>query len=243
MRPLCDLIASFFHVPLVGPAVQKTWHLVRRLLLRFATPVAGRRYLRTHPVAKLHLGASFKGFPGWFNTDLFPERWPVVRLDATRPFPLPDASFQVVFSEHMIEHVPLDGARRMLGECCRVLRPGGWIRIATPDLARIVRLYIDRDEPAHRRYFDRSVANFGLARDLPPHTATVNSLFYLHGHRFIFDQEALATLFRQAGFTDIRRCVPGESAVPELRGIEAHQDVIGVEGNLIETLVLEGRKP
>jgi SAM-dependent methyltransferase len=236
-------IARIFHVPVIGPIAQKNWHGVRRLFLRCATPMAGRRYLRTHPVAKLQLGASFKGFPGWFNTDLFPERWPVVRMDATRPFPLPDAAFQFIFSEHMIEHVPLDHARRMLRECFRVLRPGGWIRIATPDLARIVQLYAEPNLPAHQRYFARSVASFGLARDLPPQATTVNSLFYLHGHRFIFDEASLIILFREAGFTHLRRCRPGESEIPELHGIEVHHHVIGTEGNDIETLVLEGQKP
>lgn len=220
--------------------------LILRLLIlppvvRVISPFLIARYLRSHASKRLHLGGG--GLTGWLNTDLWPSHWRIARLDATRPFPLPTASFDFVFSEHMIEHVTVDGARRMLAESHRVLRPGGWIRIATPDLARIVRIFSEPADPAHQRYNARSVASFHLVADLPARTTTFNSLFYLHGHRFIYDHEALATLFRQAGFVDIRPTVPGESAIPELRDIHQHHYAIGVEANLIETLVLEGRRP
>ena len=136
-----------------------------------------------------------------------------------------------------------DAARRMLAESFRLLRPGGWIRIATPNLARFVRFYTDPDTPAHQRYFNRIVGSFALAADRPPRTTVVNSLFFLHGHRFIFDEAALAPLFRQVGFTDLRRCEPDVSEVPDLRGIHQHHYAIGVEANALETLVLEARRP
>jgi predicted SAM-dependent methyltransferase len=51
-----------------------------------------------------------------------------------------DNTFDYIFSEHMIEHVDHDGAVAMLRECYRVLKPGGTICMATPDLAVIVGL-------------------------------------------------------------------------------------------------------
>ena len=215
--------------------------LIHPLVTRLSSPLLVSHYLRTHSARKLHLGGA--GLTGWLNTDLFPTHWRTARLDATRQLPFADATFEFVFSEHMIEHVPLDAARRMLAESFRVLRPGGWIRIATPDLARIVRFYTDPDTPAHQRYFNRIVGSFALAADRPPRTTVVNSLFFLHGHRFIFDEAALATLFRQVGFTDLRRCEPDVSEVPDLRGIHQHHYAIGVEANALETLVLEARRP
>ncbi|MBI5771139.1 MAG: class I SAM-dependent methyltransferase [Verrucomicrobia bacterium] len=238
-----QFVAALFRVPLFGPAVQALWQFARRLVLHHGTAWAARRHLRTPGVRKLHLGAGGAGLPGWFNTDLFPERWPVMRLDATRSFPLPDAAFQFVFSEHMIEHLPLAGARHMVAECFRVLAPGGCVRLATPDLARVVRLHPAASTPEHQRYLAWSQRHNRLAADLPPAAVVINSLFHDHGHQFLFDEETLATLLRLAGFTDIRRCVPGESEHAELRGVEIHHLVIGVEANNFETLVLEGRKP
>jgi SAM-dependent methyltransferase len=56
------------------------------------------------------------------------------RMDVTR-LDLPDASFDVVFCSHVLEHVPDD--RAAMRELRRVLRPGGWAVLQTPvDTAR-----------------------------------------------------------------------------------------------------------
>jgi predicted SAM-dependent methyltransferase len=219
--------------PLIGPALSG---LFTRLV---AGPLIGK-YLRTHEVRKLHLGGG--GMRDWLNSDLFPNHWKLVRLDATRPFPLPDASFSLVFSEHMIEHVPVAGARRMLAECHRVLRPGGRIRLATPDLARVVRIHAAADA-ATKDYLRWAVAHNRLPADLPADAVVINSLFHDHGHQFLYDEPTLAGLLCASGFGEVRRYAPGESDQPELSGLEMHHHVIGPAANNFETLVLEARKP
>jgi predicted SAM-dependent methyltransferase len=198
------------------------------------------RYLRNHTARKLHVGGA--GLSGWLNTDLFPAHWRTVRLDATLPFPLPTAAFECVFSEHMIEHVPLVGARQMLAESHRVLKPGGRIRIATPDLARVVSLYAAND-PLRRNYLGWAATHNHLPADVPVDAAVVNSLFHDHGHQFLFDEASLAALLRGAGFTAIHRYQPGESDSAVLRGLEMHHYAIGHPANNFETLVLEAEKP
>ena len=47
--------------------------------------------------------------------------------------PYPDASFDLVFSGETIEHITEDEARKMLGEARRVLEPGGWFCVDTPN--------------------------------------------------------------------------------------------------------------
>ena len=95
---------------------------------------ANRRW--TQPPARLLL-----------NTTLTPFQPGTIFLDATRPFPIPADSFALVFGEHVIEHLEFDEAAAMLRECQRILRPGGRIRLATPDLAQIIALYT---RPARR---------------------------------------------------------------------------------------------
>jgi len=238
-----SLVARLFRVPLLGPVVQFAWQQSRRLVLCHGTRYFFGRYLRSPGPHKLHLGAGGTGLPGWFNTDLFPERWPTVRLDATKPFPFSSGVFHFVFSEHMIEHVPLVGGRHMLAECFRTMAPGGRIRLATPDLANIVRLHTEADLPAHRDYLAWSLRHNRLPTDLPAPVIVINSLFHDHGHRFLFDEASLAAILRSAGFTDIRRYPPGVSPHPELSGVETHQIVIGEAANNFETLVLEACKP
>jgi SAM-dependent methyltransferase len=43
----------------------------------------------------------------------------------------------------LLEHLPRDRATPFLGECRRVLKPGGVLRIAAPDLEAIALLYLD----------------------------------------------------------------------------------------------------
>jgi hypothetical protein len=64
------------------------------------------------------------------------------------------------------------------------------------------------------------------------------------GHVFIYDLPTLSALLRAAGFVDIVRCMPGESADPELANVEHHGDTFPrPEFNMVESLVLEARKP
>lgn len=235
--------ARLFRVPVLGPMVQRTYWMVRAGVLHFGAKPLMRRYVRRPGPHRLHLGAGGEGLPGWLNTDLHPERWPTVRLDATRPFPLPDAAFDCVFSEHMIEHLPLAGARQMLREAFRVLQPGGRIRIATPDLARVVGLYSGTPAGSTAEYLQWAVAYGRHPTELPADAVVINSLFHDHGHQFLFDEATLGAALRQAGFTDIRRWPPGESNDEHLRSLEVHHCVIGRMANNFETLVLEARKP
>jgi ubiquinone/menaquinone biosynthesis C-methylase UbiE len=51
--------------------------------------------------------------------------------DAGKELPFPDASFELVWSSEVIEHVT--NFRTMLSEIERVLKPGGWAIITTPN--------------------------------------------------------------------------------------------------------------
>jgi ubiquinone/menaquinone biosynthesis C-methylase UbiE len=60
------------------------------------------------------------------------------RVEGTE-VPFEDASFDVVISNHVIEHVgDRDEQLRHLRELCRVLRPGGWAYLAMPNRWRLV---------------------------------------------------------------------------------------------------------
>jgi predicted SAM-dependent methyltransferase len=223
---------------------------VRSLPRRAVDPGRTRRYLEAHAVRKLQLGTGPNPLPGWLNTDLLPDTYPehrhnLVFLDATKPFPLQDSTFDYVFSEHQIEHIPEVHARAMARECFRVLSPRGRIRIATPDLAAIVGLYDDPLDEQQRHYIDWVMSAFlPDVRSGSPRCYVVNQMFTAYKHRFVYDYETLSAILVDAGFAEVVQWQPGESADPALRDLEAHGRAIGDEDvNRFETLVVEAVRP
>jgi predicted SAM-dependent methyltransferase len=241
---------TLFHV---AKAVQAGAQGIQRTYWRLRRSGAIRRYLDGHDVKKLELGAGEHPLPGWLCTDIDPTLSrspaaggaPVVFLDATRRFPFADGTFDYVFSEHMVEHLSYDAARFMLAECRRVLRPQGVLRIATPDLERLLALYEHRRDPAP----DETAYVTWVARTFfaDPNRATapfvLNNAFRAWGHQFLFDEETLRALLADAGFVKARRVAVGESQHVHLRGLERHACAVGDEAmTSFETLVLEAEK-
>jgi predicted SAM-dependent methyltransferase len=199
-------------------------------------------YRRTYRIRRLHLGCSELLRPHWFNTDKYPRRIGVAYCDATVRYPFEDSVFDYIFTEHMIEHVPYSGARSLVRECFRVLKPGGKIRISTPDLDRILALRHPTTE------LEKEYVKFALGEI--PETVDGQTSFLINrfmrawGHTFIYDRETLSGLMHSAGFADITERRPGESDDPEFAGLERHGETFpNPEFNLIESMVLEGTKP
>jgi len=89
-----------------------------------------------------NLGCGSRHHPEWINIDFHGDGRRVLPWDLRHGLPLPDHSCDVVYSSHAIEHFDRDGANRFLGECRRVLRSGGVIRLAAPDLEGVARAYL-----------------------------------------------------------------------------------------------------
>ena len=201
-------------------------------------------YLRTHSERRLQLGAGANPYPGWLNTDVedFRRRGEVVYMDAREPFPLPDESFDVVFSEHMLEHLTYADGRHCLRECQRVMRPGGRIRLATPSLDRLIQLYGDDLTDLQRRYIRWSVETFIAHADAELPGFVLNNFLRNWGHEFVYDVQTLRHALETAGFVDVSEHAVGESDDPRLVGLERHMRS-AAEFNAYETMVLEARRP
>ena len=213
----------------------------RRAVERSDPASISRRYLANSPVKKLQLGTGDTVvMPGWLGSDISPLFKETMHLDATKPFPFPDATFDYVYSEHMIEHIPWRDGLRMLKECRRVLKPAGVLRIATPDLVVMAGLLTDHREIA-RRYVEW-LQDFALRGSVPIRSTAfaINIAFHSFGHKFLYDAETLELTMRVAGFNATRRYAPGQSDDPHLAGIEAHGVNVGArEMGDFETMVIE----
>jgi predicted SAM-dependent methyltransferase len=204
----------------------------------FARPLAVSRYLNGNDTRKLQLGADVCALPGWLNTDLYPQKLSCITLDATRPFPFPESSFDYVFSEHQIEHIRYEEAVGMLKECYRILRSGGKIRIATPCLDRLLGLSNPTTDLQHR--YMRGVTNGHY-----PGVAYANSCFaingaFMHwGHKFLYDRDTLRLTLERVGFTDVQFFAPCESDDSNLTGVETRVS----EMDVYETMVAQAVHP
>src|SRR5271155_506224 len=96
----------------------------------------------------LNLGCGQRFHPEWVNLDLHPSNPSVQRWDVHEELPFPSGSFDVVYHSHVLEHLSKQDAPLFLRECYRVLRSGGVIRVAVPDLEKIARLYLEALEKA-----------------------------------------------------------------------------------------------
>lgn len=199
------------------------------------------QYLRTHDSLRLHVGCQHHPLDGWLNVDIKPFNSRVTFMDATKPFPLPDKSFDYIFSEHMIEHVTLEEGAYMLQECYRILKTGGIIRIVTPDITLLRNLLLEPDQRDHAAYIEFSKRYFNKSFVFNE-VVVVNNFFRDWGHKFIYDETTLASLLHEVGFRNIVRCQVGLSQNSALNGLERHHLEITERFNRLESMVIEAEK-
>jgi predicted SAM-dependent methyltransferase len=99
-----------------------------------------------------------------------------------------------------------------------VIAPDGVVRVATPDLERLITDY--RGDWRNRHDWINWPEYAYI--DTPVHM--INVAMREWGHRYLYDFEELALRLREAGFQDVRRTERGMSDVPELRGLETRED-------------------
>ena len=202
------------------------------------------RYFKTHSVFKLHLGSNKTVLDGWLCSDLVPKSKQSIFLDVTCKFPFPDQVFDYVYAEHLIEHLDLEQGFFMLQECFRVLKKNGRMRIATPDLDVIVRLYTGRKKNFGDEYIKWSINNFSDKKLSYDPVIVINTLFHHWGHRFLYDYNFIKKCLEKCGFASIERFSYGQSNDIHLQNIEKHHENVGsLEMVKFEALIVEAVKP
>jgi predicted SAM-dependent methyltransferase len=191
---------------------------------------------------KLHVGCGPKPLAGWVNTDIRPVTPDTIQLDATKPLPFESKSFDRVYTEHFIEHLDHIEGLRFLRECHRILVSGGRIRLATPDITFLFKLYLNPTSET-MRYCAWATESFIRKTLYVSPTYVINNFFKNFGHKFIYDKPLLHSVLVEAGFTDIvLDAAIGKSNDPEFVGVEQHLQSIPEEFNAMETFIIEATK-
>jgi len=195
------------------------WNLRKRT--SFFEKIIIKQYLQSYEVAKLQIGCGGQLREGWLNANYESWRKSTIFLNASKPFPIHDEQFDFVFSEHMIEHITFEQGKVMLRECYRILKPGGAIRISTPDLAFLIRLYGVQNTNVEESYIQWAVKTLPCVLDGCEDTFVINNFVRDWGHQFIYDEKTLKAALEYAGFVDVRSVEINQSYFPELAGMES----------------------
>lgn len=128
------------------------------------------------------------------------------QLDISEQLPFADGCVDWVYAEHLIEHVSPAVSLRWLAEVRRILTPGGLLRITTPDLSKYAHGYVTGDS-----FFAKQRRRLQMMRvgpKMPERPAfMLNQIFYLYGHRWLYDLDELCYVLARAGFeSPVRTC-------------------------------------
>ena len=165
-------------------------------------------------MTKINFGSGPYPMTGWINVDLDPAGRPEVVADLGCGLPFATGVADFIHTEDFIaqlDPLPLLG---FLRECRRIVKPGGALRVLTPDLERFARAYLD--DPDHL------VAIWNTFIGVPLDTGTACEVLNLGmrlAGRFQYDFATFARIAAEAGF-DTVRVGYNESRYEALRGLD-----------------------
>jgi len=166
----------------------------------------------------LHLGCGKIHLDGWLNIDLDSEGAADIQLDITWPLPFDDNSCQLIFTEHMLEHLSVEQGVALLKECFRALQKGGVLRVAMPSLDRLIQKSHDGS------WRDAEWLSWPEFKHVNTRAEMMNMAFREWGHQWLYDREELYRRLKEAGFEAIDDCEWGVSKHANLCGRETRKE-------------------
>jgi SAM-dependent methyltransferase len=229
-----------------------------------------------HKMDRLNLGCGPNAPAGWLNVDGSWNAWlsnhtylhktlrtigvisrnnPVAQWnvrplvhDLTKPLPFKENSVSVIYGAHVLEHLYLADAQKLLSECLRVLRPGGVIRLVVPDLRSMVARYLQNKNGGSPSPSERVAAADKLNEKLgfrSPAAPGGNFLFKFysiwkdfHHHKWMYDSDSLIHYMEAAGFAGVSEREYLHSDIPAIEEVEEAGRVLEGAG-----ICVEGKKP
>jgi len=152
---------------------------------------------RNGRVRRVQLGCGPKYLDGFINIDGNFQRRVDYLMDIRAGLPFDDDSIEFIYSCHTLEHLFITDALTVLGECRRVLRPDGVLRLTLPDFLHAQRI-LDRKETST---FPRSFAS--------PEGQAINFLFCDGQHKFAYTPEVIREIALNIGFRRVENATVG----------------------------------
>jgi len=177
-------------------------------------------------VSRLNWGCGEHPEPGWLNSDVKDVPGIDIVADVRTGLPLADDSIDYITSIHALPELPYQDLVPALAELRRVLKPGGVLRLALPDLERGIAAYQQGDKD----YFhvpDEDARSIGAK--------FVTQMIWYGYSRSLFVHDFIEELLQRAGFARIDRCEYRQTASP-------WPDIVTLDNRERESLFMEAVK-
>ena len=147
-------------------------------------------------VRRLNWGCNTDTPAGWINSDMKDGPGIDISCDIRQGLPIDADSLDYVVSIHALPEVPYPDLLPVLRELRRVLKPGGVLRLALPDLDKGIRAYLNGE----RDYFlvpDEDARSIGAK--------FITQLIWYGYSRTLFTYDFIQEVLKKAGFQSVSR--------------------------------------
>jgi predicted SAM-dependent methyltransferase len=177
-------------------------------------------------VRRLNWGCGEWTQAGWINADIKPDAGVDIVGDIRDGLPLESDSLDYAVSIHSLPEIPFTELVPALVELRRVLKPGGVLRLALPDLDKGIDAY-QRNDPTYFRVPDQDAKSVGAK--------FVTQMVWYGYSRSLFTHEFIREQLEKAGFTQMENCSFGKTA-------SQYPEIVELDNRERESLFVEAIK-
>jgi len=181
--------------------------------------------MRADTVRRLNWGCGERAEPGWVNSDL-KEGDGIVTADIRRGLPFKANWFDYIVSVHALPELAYSDLLPALRELHRIVKRGGTVRLALPDLEKGIEAY-QRGDRSYFQIPDDEMQTLG--------GKLVVQLVWYGYSRTIFVPDFVDELLFKAGFCAVDRVEFGETR-------SGYPDIASLDNRRLESFFVEGRK-
>lgn len=146
-------------------------------------------------MVRLNLGCWKRDFgPDWVHIDQCD--LPHIQYHDVTKLPFEDDSVDLIYASHLIAYFDREEIVPVLEEWKRVLKPGGVLRLATPDFYKVCMMYYDDPDKSGRYPLE-----FFLGMLYGKMQFESKTIY----HKTTYDYTTLGGLLRNLGFKDVKR--------------------------------------
>ena len=158
----------------------------------------------------------------WISLDADPRYADVcVDLNHTPSIPFEDDTVDVIYSSHFFEHISIFAIDDLIGDCYRVLKEKGVLRIVIPDVIKSMREFLDSNQEfslfKRRRQRNPNYTLFECLREDFLSQSLQKEVFGVQAlaHQNAFDYETMEKYLKKSGFKNIYLSDLGSSTYAE----------------------------